>query len=90
MMAIYLLMRLVLVVFGKRKHQPTSVISAACVALLIATVVGGYGFGGDGEPVFAASFFAYALPGVFSAAIELLRVRRFGDPTNQASKPEPE
>ena len=85
--AIYLLMRLVLVAFRRSRYKPESVIAAACMALVIATVLGGYGFGGNGEPMFAASFFTYALPGVFATAIELVRVRRLGDSPNQAGEP---
>ena len=72
----YILMRLVMLAFRKGKYKPRSVIISACIALIISTILGGYGFADGGPPVFITAFSIYALPALISMGIELFRVSR--------------
>jgi uncharacterized membrane protein len=73
--AIYLLTRLVLLVFRDKKHEIKFIIISAVVALAIATVLGGFGFADGNQPDFVLSFSMYVIPTVLVVVIEAIRVK---------------
>ena len=72
----YLIMRLVMLAFRANKYKPKSIVISAGCTLLIATVIGGFGFADGGPPVFLSAFSVYGIPAVISMGIELFRVSR--------------
>jgi FtsH-binding integral membrane protein len=73
---IYLITRVVLVAFRDKKHAISSIVLAAGIALLVATVLAGYGMSEGGSPNFPGSFFAYLIQTLIVIGIEITRVRR--------------
>lgn len=74
--AIYVLMRLILIAFRSHRTKPVSVIVAACIALLLLTLVGAYGFANGGPPAFTTAFSIYFVPALVAMLIELFRSTR--------------
>ena len=73
--AIYLLTRLLLLVFRDKKHEMKFITISAAIALFIATVLGGFGFADGNKPDFVLSFSIYVIPAVLVVAIEATRVK---------------
>ena len=73
---LFLISRLTLWAFRDNRYTPEAVVSAAGIALVISTVLAGYGMATNGEPAFARAFLSYLVPAMVVVIIDLLRVRR--------------
>lgn len=73
---LYLMTRLVLLVFRDKKHSTVSISISAFVSLGIATILAGYGMSEGDSPDFVNSFVNYLIPAIIVIVIEIFRVRR--------------
>ena len=70
----YGLTRLVMwTVFRKNSGTPNAITISGGVTLSVATVVGGFGFSDDGDPLFFESFLRYLVPCLLVVVFELVR-----------------
>lgn len=72
----YLLMRLILLAFGKRRRAGSSVLIAAGLAFLLSTLLAGFGLADGGAPVFLEAFLSYAPAAIAAVMLELTRLNR--------------